>query len=327
MTLILALFAAAVGLALGLAACSRGEPHASAALPLAPVASPASATSTSPDAPIEVTDDAGRLLRLARPARRIVAVSPHITELLFAAGAGAAVVGVDAWSDYPAAARNLPRVGDLHALDLERIVALKPDLLVVWGHGNSQRQLEVLSALGLPYYIDEPRRLADIPRSLERLGRLAGQAEQAAAEAARLRAELARLAEAARGQAPVTVFYQVWNEPLLTLNDQTLIGDVIRLCGGHNIFGRLPMQAPQVGVEAVIEADPEVIVAAGFGAAVPVDSDPAFAPWLRWPQLKAMRRGQFVSLPDDLISRQGPRIVEGARALCGALAQARAHQH
>ncbi|MEY4751839.1 MAG: hypothetical protein RIQ60_4053 [Pseudomonadota bacterium] len=346
----LAIVVACAGLAT-VGACSRGDAPAA----ISPAggrasAAAASAAASASAAPIEVSDDAGRRLRLARPAQRIVAVSPHITELLFAAGAGAAVVGVDAWSDYPAAARALPRVGDLNALDLERIVALKPDLIVIWGHGNSQRQLDVLAALGLPYYIDEPRRLDDIPRSLERLGRLAGRADAAQHAAAQLRQALDELAARARNVDPVAVFYQVWDAPLLTVNDRTLIGDVIRLCGGRNVFGHLPMQAPQLNIEAVLEADPAVILATrpGGGDAEPAAPpgsaasaagqtlpdawatqaaavDPAFALWRRWPRLHAVRRSQLVSLPDDLISRHGPRIVQGARLLCAALEQVRTH--
>jgi iron complex transport system substrate-binding protein len=215
--------------------------------------------------PLSVVDDAGQKLELAGPARRIVALSPHVTELLFAVGAGDRVVGVDAWSNYPAQARRLPRVGDLYALDLERIVALKPDLLVVWHNGNSQRQLDVLRGLGLPIYFDGPRRLADIPHSLEQMGKLAGSVQQADAVAAAMRARVQTLRERHAHQRQVSVFYQVWTKPLLTVNATTLIGDVITLCGGDNIFGQLPMQVPRVAIEAVIEADPQVIVAASLG--------------------------------------------------------------
>jgi iron complex transport system substrate-binding protein len=283
--------------------------------------------------PVSVIDDAGQILTLERPAERIVSLSPHITELLFAAGAGDRIVGVDAWSNYPAPATRLPRVGDLYALDLERIVALKPDLLVVWHQGNSQRQLDVLRALGLPVYHDGPRRLDDIASSLERLGRIAGQGRAAQAAADTLRAQLGALRREHAGQAPVSVFYQVWNEPLLTVNDSTLIGDVIELCGGRNVFGHLPMQAPRVGVEAVIEADPQVIVAAALAmpeagskdkpASSSAGYDPAFALWRRWPRLRAVREHHLVALPDDLISRHSPRVLQGARRLCQALQSAR----
>lgn len=305
--------------------------------------------------PIRLVDDAGQRLELPGPARRIVALSPHVTELLFAVGAGDRVVGVDAWSNYPAAARQLPRVGDLYALDLERIVALKPDLLIVWHNGNSQRQLDVLRGLGLPIYFDGPRRLADIPRSLEQMGRLAGSAAQAEAVAGTMRARVEALRVRHAAKPKVSVFYQVWTRPLLTVNATTLIGDVITLCGGANIFGHLPMQAPRVGIEAVIEADPQVILAASLGQISADDTDAESGPgasadlgtadrtgdkaqtsalddggaradfslWRAWPRLRAVRQHHLVALSDDLISRHTPRVLDGAERLCRALDAAR----
>ncbi len=294
------------------------------------------AAQTSGDPAVTLVDDAGLTLQLARPARRIVSLSPHITELLFAVGAADRVVGVDAWSNYPAEARQLPRVGDLYALDLERIVALKPDLLIVWHNGNSQRQLDVLRGLGLPIYFDGPRRLADIPHSLEQIGRLAGSAAQADAAAAAMRARVGALRDRHAHKATVSVFYQVWTKPLLTVNATTLIGDVITLCGGDNIFGRLPMQAPRVGVEAVIEADPQVILAASLGQISAEDASAAlgaagsdgaahadFSLWRAWPRLRAVRHRHLVALNDDLISRHTPRVLDGAEHLCRALDAAR----
>jgi iron complex transport system substrate-binding protein len=278
---------------------------------------------------ITVVDDAGQTLQLPRPARRVVALSPHITELLFAVGAGAQVVGVDAWSNYPAPARSLARVGDLYALDLERIVALKPDLIIVWHNGNSQRQLDVLRGLGLPLYFDGPRRLADIPRSLEQFGRLTGHADPASEAAATMRARVEALRARHARQAPVSVFYQVWTQPLLTVNASTLIGDVISLCGGVNIFAALPMQAPRVSIEAVVEADPQVILAASLGEITSADgtAQPAqadFSLWQAWPRLRAVRGRHLVALADDLISRHTPRVLDGAERVCAALDAARA---
>ncbi|MEY2686934.1 MAG: hypothetical protein RL375_1132 [Pseudomonadota bacterium] len=279
------------------------------------------------DQAVTLVDDAGRQLDLPRPARRIVSLSPHITELLFAVGAGDQVVGVDAWSNFPSAARQRPRVGDLYALDLERIVALKPDLLIVWHNGNSQRQLEVLRGLGLPIYHDGPRRLGDIPHSLEQMGRLTGHETQAQAAASTLRRRVVDLRERYARQPRVSVFYQVWTAPLLTVNATTLIGDVISLCGGDNIFGRLPMQAPRVSIESVIEADPDVIVAASLGqvgAEAGTAGDLAdFSLWHAWPRLRAVRRQHLVALSDDLISRHTPRVLDGAERLCTALDAAR----
>ena len=188
---------------------------------------------------VRVMDDLSRNVVLAQPAARIVSLAPHITELLFAAGAGEYVVGTVAYSDYPIEAQRIVRIGDNAQLDLERIVALHPDLIVVWLHGNAQRQLEKLVDLGIPGIHNEPRRLDDVAVSIERLGRLAGTELIANNAADTFRARLAELRGNYAGRPPVRLFYQVWDKPLITINGSHLISDVIRLCGGENVFADL----------------------------------------------------------------------------------------
>jgi len=274
-------------------------------------------------AEIRLTDDAGRNLILKQPARRIISLAPHLTELLFAAGAGGQVVGAVEYSDYPQAAQAIARIGDSAQLDLERIVALKPDLVVVWQNGNAQRQLEKLLRLGIPVFYNEPRRLADIARAIEQLGRLAG-TEAVAHPAAR--AFLGRAAELrARyaGRPPVTVFFQIWEQPLLTVNGEHLISDVISLCGGQNVFAGLKPLTPEVSAEAVLAADPEAIVGVTAEAGQPED----VSRWKPWPRLRAVARGNLFTLGSDTISRNTPRILEGARELCERLAAARVRRN
>lgn len=273
-------------------------------------------------AEIRLTDDAGRNVTLKQAARRIVSLAPHLTELLFAAGAGGHVVGTVEYSDYPRAAQAIARIGDSAQLDLERIVALKPDLVVVWLNGNAQRQLEKLLRLGIPVFYNEPRRLPDIARAIEQLGRLAG-TEVVALPAAR--AFLAREAELRgryAGRAPVTVFYQIWDQPLLTVNGEHLISDVIKLCGGQNVFAGLKPLTPEISTEAVLAADPEAIagMSAEAGQAGNLDQ------WKRWPRLQAVARDNLFVIDSDLISRNTPRILDGARELCAHLAAARARR-
>ncbi|MGP1678761.1 MAG: cobalamin-binding protein [Burkholderiales bacterium] len=273
-------------------------------------------------AEIRLTDDAGRSVSLKQPARRIISLTPHMTELLFAAGAGARVVGTVEYSNYPQAAQRIARIGDSAQLDLERIVALKPDLVVVWQYGNAQRQLDKLLRLGIPVYYNEPRRLPDIARAIEQLGRLAG-TEAVALPAAR--AFLARVAELRRryaGRAPVTLFYQIWDQPLLTVNGEHLISDVIRLCGGRNVFAGLKPLTPEISTEAVLATDPEAIggVTAEAGQAGNLDA------WKQWPRLRAVARGNLFVIDSDLISRNTPRILDGAEQLCEHLAAARARR-
>ena len=273
-------------------------------------------------AEIRVVDDNGETVVLREPARRIISLAPHVTELLYAAGAGDRIVGAVEYSDYPGAARRIPRIGDNVQLDLERIVALKPDLIVVWLHGNAQRQLDKLAKLGIPVFYNEPHRLGDIARSLGQFGRLAG-TEAVAARAARAFATReAELRARYAGRAPVRVFYQIWQRPLMTVNGEHLISDVIRLCGGQNVFADLKPLVPVISTEAVLEADPEAIGTAIIDA----KAQDGLESWKKWPRLTATARGNYFFIPADLISRHTPRILEGAQQMCEHLDVARARR-
>lgn len=275
-----------------------------------------------PAAAIDVRDDAGNTVTLAAPAQRIVTLAPHATELVFAAGAGERIVGTVGYSDYPAAARSIPRIGSNSQIDIERLIALKPDLLVVWLHGNATRQLEKLRSLGIPLFYSEPQHLSDIPDAVLRLGRLAGTDAQAQASASALRAQLAALSAQYRARSPVRMFYQVWPRPLYTLSGKHIVSDAIRLCGGVNIFAALSATAPTVSVEAVLLENPEAIVTGDVNG----KSDEGLALWRAYPALLAVQRGNLFALDGDLLSRPGPRMIEGTAALCKSLETARTHR-
>lgn len=266
-------------------------------------------------AEVVATDDAGRRIVMPSPATRIVSLAPHATELLFAAGAGNQVVGVSDYSDFPAEARQLPSVGGSMQLDLERIIALKPDLIIAWTSGNSPKQVARLRALGFAVFESEPRRFEDVASSLERLGALVGSA-QGKAEADRFRRRLAGLRERYAGRAPVTVFYQIWPSPLMTLNDAHIVSEAIRLCGGRNIFGQLRTLAPTVSREAVVTADPEAIF-------VSDGRTDAFERWRAFPRMKAVKSGHLFRLDGSLMNRAGPRLVEATETLCERIDRAR----
>jgi len=270
---------------------------------------------------VAARDDRGALVSLAAPARRIVSLAPNITELLFAAGAGERVVGAVDYSDYPDAARRIARVGSVHALDLERVLSLRPDLIVVWLHGSPQRQLEHLALLGVPIFYSEPRRLDDVASAIERFGQLAGTEAEAERAARDYRERLAALRARYAGRAPLDVFYEVWSQPLLTVNDSHLISDVLRMCGGRNVFGSLAPLVPTVSLEAVLEANPQAIVVA---SASPEEAAEAFARWRVWPRLAAVEQGDLFAMDADSISRQTPRILDAAQQLCERLDAARA---
>jgi iron complex transport system substrate-binding protein len=278
----------------------------------------------------DFVDDSGRRHAFAAPPQRVATLAPSLTELVFAAGAGARIVATVQHSNHPPPARAIEVVGDYERVDVERLLRLKPDAVLVWSSGNSQRELAQLTAAGVPVVHLEPRRLDDVARAIERLGDLFGTRDEAQRAARALRDELAVLAREHSGKTPVRVFYQVWSRPLLTLNDQHLIGDVIALCGGRNVFGALKTLVPEVSTESVLAARPEVIFAAresAPGESSQARREPQAASLEAWQpfraSLVAARRGWMFTLPGDQISRQGPRIAGGARALCGALDEVR----
>ena len=268
---------------------------------------------------VSVPDDTGQRVTLPRPATRILALAPHVAELLYAAGAGDQVIASVEFANYPEAARKLPRVGSYSAFDLERIAALKPDLAVVWGSGNPAGQVAQVRRLGIPVFVSEPQQLDDIPQSLRRLGQLAGTtavAEQAAHDFVQRRDALARRHA---GKRPVTVFYEIWNQPLMTVGGSHLIGAALALCSGRNAFASIAQPAATVALEAVLRADPEVIVASGMGEERP----DWLEDWRRWSQLAAVKRNNLFFVPPDLLQRHTPRILDGTERLCDALDTAR----
>ncbi|MDP3871548.1 MAG: cobalamin-binding protein [Methyloversatilis sp.] len=271
-------------------------------------------------AAVSVTDDAGRSVALPAPAQRIVSLAPHVTELLYAAGAGGKLVGAVEYSDYPAAAQALPRVGSSSAVDIEAVVALKPDLVVVWQSSTRAAQYGQLDRLGIPVFVSEPRSLDDIPRTLELLGRLAGTSNDADAAALDFRTRRDRLAARYASRPPVGVFYQIWDRPPMTVNGQHLISAVMTLCGGRNVFAGLTILAPTVTEEAVLAAAPEVIVASGMADARPEWLDA----WRRWRSLPAVARDNLYFIPPEQLQRNTPRVLDGAAKLCEQLEQARA---
>jgi len=276
--------------------------------------------SVSVQAAVSVKDDDGNTVTVQKPAQRVVSLAPHVTEMLFAAGGGSHVVGVVAYSDFPEAAKQLPQVGSNRELDLERIIALKPDLFVVWRHGSSERQIEMIRKLGVPVFHSEPRKLEDIPASLLKLGQLMG-TEQAARPAAEdLSRQLAGLRAKYASRSPVRSFYQVWDKPLYTLNGAHIVSDALRLCGGENVFASLAVTAPVVSVEGVLQENPEAIFATAeknYGGV---------SMWKPYGTLTAVRNGNLFTIDGNLLNRSGPRMIAGAAMLCEKLELARSHR-
>lgn len=274
--------------------------------------------STSTLSEVRVVDDLGQPVVLPQAAKRVISLAPHITENLYSVGAGKQIVAAVSYSDYPEAAKTLPRVGDFANLNIERILSLKPDLVVAWIDGSSAAQLERLEQLGIPVLRESPDSFAEIAASLRRLGVLTGHDVEAERVATDLELRIARLRDRFQEQTLLTVFYQLWHQPLITSNSSQLIDRIVRLCGGRNIFADRPEIAPRVNIEAVIAADPDVILSG-------VEKhDPAWrGQWRRWSKMKAVEHGFLFATDADQIHRATLRAVIGAEAVCEQLDQAR----
>ncbi|MBJ6136182.1 cobalamin-binding protein [Marinobacter litoralis] len=266
-----------------------------------------------------VTDDQGAELCLNQPAKRIATLSPGATELAFAAGAGDQVVAVVNYSDYPEAARNLPLVGNHTRIDLEALLALQPDLVITWRTGNPPAQMEMLRALGLPMFAIEPRTFEGVSKVIEQLSILAGTEQEGFAEAKRFRKGIAEIAEQYRNVEPIPVFYQVWQTPLMTINDDHLIGKVVQLCGGVNVFGDMPRLVPRISAEVVLEADPHAIIT----ASVEGIEDNQLDHWKSYSGMTAVAKRNLFFVPASPISRPTPRLLEASRDICQRLDVAR----
>ena len=270
--------------------------------------------------PLCATDALGRVVCLAAPATRIISLSPGATELVFSAGAGAAVVGVGAWSDYPPEASSIPRVGDSSRVDLETILTLKPDLVIGWTDGNPRAQLDRLAGLGVPVFWLAPRTFEDIADAVRALGLLTDNPSHAEQQAQAFLSALEEIEARYSSAKPVRVFYQVWDQPLMTVNGDELISKSIQLCGGVNVFGELPRLVPRVSLENLLVADPEVIVTAGRG-----ETDRTWLDrWQAWPSMMAVASDNLFYLSPDLLQRASLRMLDGTRELCDLLDQARA---
>ncbi len=269
---------------------------------------------------IEVVDDTGAHLKLAHPARRIVSLAPGATEMLFAAGAGSQLIATVAYADQPQAARRVPRIGDSSAIDLERLLLLKPDVVVFWPGGNNPAQIAQLRKLGFPLYGQQVNRLGELGTSLRRLGLLAGTQAVAEQRAAELEGELAQLRMRYSQRAPLRALLETWNQPLYTVGGEHLMSDALVLCGAVNVFADLPQLSPAVQPEAVIARDPDLIIA----AAPPGTGAQWLQAWRKFPSLKAVRSGNLLDFQDQALSRLGPSVVAATAGLCAQIDAARA---
>jgi len=279
-------------------------------------------SSPSQASPIELTDDAERRVHLSNPAQRIISLAPHITEALFAAGAGDRIVGTVSYSDYPEAAKKIPLVGSYNQVNFERILSLNPDLIIGWYSGNSAETVEKLALLNVPVYLSEPKTMDSIARNIRQFGVLAGTeftANQAAdtydERRAALRAQHAH-------KPPIKVFYQVWEDPLYTLGGGHFISDLYSLCGGINIFADLSDPSPIVSVEAIVTRNPQVMLTGGHHGKRSIKDWKQ--KWQHWGSMDAIKNDMLFFVNQDVYTRSSPRTVDAAEDLCKILDKVRA---
>jgi len=268
---------------------------------------------------VAVTDDRGAQIVLPSPAQRIVTLAPFLAELAFAAGAGARLVGVADYSDYPADARRIAHIGDASHIDFETLLSLKPDLVIAWRSGNRAADIARAEELGFKVFVAEPVTLASVSSVLRTLGVLAGSSPQATAAADNFDRALAVLRARYAARPVVRVFYEIWHEPLITVNGRHIISDVIGLCGGENVFAQAATLTPVVSLEAVMAVAPRVVLGGGSAAT----ADDFAVEWRDLRRFAALRDIHAYFVDPDHIQRQTPRILQGAAAICEHLAAVR----
>jgi iron complex transport system substrate-binding protein len=267
-----------------------------------------------------VADDRGRSVSpVSSP--RIVTLAPHLAELVYEAGGADAIVGTVAYSDVPAAASELPVVGDAFRIDLERLAALQPDVVLAWLGGNPDAAIDEVERLGIQVVALQATTLDDIARHLRVIGAVAGTASIAEAAADRYEARLEALRAQYADAAPVRVFYQVADRPLYTVGARHSLNDAIELCGGINVFGGLDSVAPAVTVESVLGAGPEVILTGVHP--FPVADPGVLASWNRWQRIPAARGNHLYQLDAGVMGRPTLRLLDGVAEMCARIDRAR----
>lgn len=269
--------------------------------------------------PIKIIDDDGVEHSFDEPVRRIVSLMPNSTELLFEINAGDLLVGAVEYSNYPEAAKRIPRVGGYGALNIEAIIALKPDVLIAWPASNRNRELDRLRELGMRVFVSDPQEFADIADSIIAYGQLTGHTQEAQKQQLAFNKTLLFLKNTYSQREKVSVFYQVWNAPLMTQNGSTFIGRAIELCGGENIFSDLPMANPQVNIESILVKNPQVIVVSGMGESRPEWLDD----WNQYSTIDAVKNQHLYHILPDLFQRQTSRFLIATQQLCEMVQQAR----
>ncbi|WP_168188925.1 cobalamin-binding protein [Thiomicrorhabdus sediminis] len=254
-----------------------------------------------------------------RDIQRIVSLSPHLTELVYSAGGGAKLVGAIEYSDYPAQAKSLPRVGNYQSINIERIIALKPDLILSWKNGNRARDIEKLQSLGFNVWQTQTNNLEDIGHLIAAIGKRLGTKKIAENKNRQLQKTLQDLSQQYAQREKISTFYQLWQRPLMTVNGSHFISLALNICGAENIFAELPLIAPEVSIESVINANPKLILLGGqkqFQQSWMQD-------WQTYDLISAVKNQQIYRLDNNLLQRPTERFIKALPELCRTIDQAR----
>lgn len=254
-----------------------------------------------------------------KPKQRIVALAPHIVEMLFDIGAGDKIVGTVEYADFPDAALDIPRVGSYHGMQIEKLLALNPDLVIVWKSGNSQSDIDKMKRLGLKVVFSNPKDIEDVATELRYFGELSGNQEQAETVALAYEKRLTKLRVENKAKQSIPVFYQLWSEPMMTINGTTWINQLVEVCQGENVFKSNPTPYPKISTENVIVAQPHLIILPDENS----DKPQPIINWQKWPEIPAVKNNKFIHVDADLLHRFSTRMLSGIEDMCEKIDQLR----
>lgn len=268
-------------------------------------------------AQVVIYDDLDHRLSFNQNVTRIASLSPYVTEMLYFIGAQKTIVARTQGDNYPADVKKVVSVGDFRQIDIERLLITRPELVVVWQSGPTSYQVKQLENLNIPVFYSYPKTISDVSYTMQRLALLTGQDKQIT-KVKRWYESWLKLQRENSNKKRVSVFYQVSNRPIYTLNDNHVLGEIIKGCGGQNVFGNASVLAPMVSLESVLEKDPDVIVASHF-----LKTSDSLSLYRAYPTLKAVKNNYLFEIDPDLLDRPGPRLLQGAQFMCEILNKAR----
>ena len=272
---------------------------------------------------ISVVDDKNNTVILKKPAQRVITLAPSLTEMVFTIGAENILVATVKSSNYPPAANQIARIGDYEKFNMETLLSFKPDLVLAWSSGNNNQQVEQIKKFNIPVYLIEPRQLGDIAKSLRNIGRLLGHSVQANQAADSFENRLNRIRNTNKNKARLRVFYQIWHDPIYTVNGEHVISRIMKMCGLDNVFHSARILAPKITEESVIGKNPQIIIASGMANGMSIEQPDWLSIWKKWPAITAVSSGNLFFIHPDIINRQSTRILEGAEKMCEQADKAR----